>query len=56
MFVVVKTAFYLSLLTGLVVFLYYDTIGSRERLRSGLGFLSILIFGFVFSKHPTKVF
>ncbi|XP_044004713.1 solute carrier family 28 member 3 isoform X1 [Aphidius gifuensis] len=53
--VVVKTVFYVSLLTGLVVYLYYDTIGSRERLRSGLGFLSILIFGFVFSKHPTKV-
>lgn len=55
MSVVIKTIFYLSLLIGLVIYLYYDTIGSRERLRSCLGFVLILIFGFVFSKHPTKV-
>ncbi|XP_011297444.1 solute carrier family 28 member 3 isoform X1 [Fopius arisanus] len=50
-----KTSFYVTLLIALVIFLIYDTIDSRDRLISGVGFAIILLFGFVFSKHPTKI-
>lgn len=49
----------LLLLTGVIavlaIYLYFDTQGSRERLRSLLGMFILLGLGFVFSKHITKV-
>ncbi|XP_015110947.1 uncharacterized protein LOC107037099 isoform X2 [Diachasma alloeum] len=50
-----KTSFYIALFIALVIFLIYDTIDSRDRLISCIGFATILLFGFVFSKHPTQV-
>ncbi|XP_063984863.1 uncharacterized transporter YutK-like isoform X2 [Diachasmimorpha longicaudata] len=50
-----KTSFYVALFIALVIFLIYDTIDSRDRLISCLGFVIILLFGFVFSKHPTQI-
>lgn len=48
----------LSLFAFIIIltFIIYDTTGSRHRLQSLVGILVMMTFGFVFSKHPTKVF
>nr|CAD7577803.1 unnamed protein product [Timema californicum] len=50
-----RVAISLLVLAALVVFLVLDTVGSRERLVSFFGLVVILLFGFVFSRHPTQV-
>lgn len=53
--IVVRYGFYLLLMTGLVTFLIIDTADEQERLYSFLGLIVWLIFGWIFSKHPSKV-
>ncbi|CAG2059178.1 unnamed protein product, partial [Timema podura] len=48
-----RVAISLLVLAALVVFLVLDTVGSRERLVSFFGLIVILLFGFIFSRHPT---
>jgi len=45
----------LLVLGGLGVFLYFDTEGERNRLKSAGGILVIVLFGLLVSKHPGKI-
>ncbi|CAD6217221.1 GSCOCG00004731001-RA-CDS [Cotesia congregata] len=51
----IKALFYLIILASVIVFLIYDTIGSRDRLISCIGMFVMLSFGLLFSKHPRKI-
>lgn len=42
-------------IAAFAIFLAFDTIDSRRRLQSLIGIGVLLLFGFVFSKNPTKV-
>ncbi|XP_058797169.1 solute carrier family 28 member 3-like isoform X2 [Phymastichus coffea] len=51
----IKTVFCLTVLVGIAIFLILDTVQSRNRLISFTGVAAILAFGWVFSKHPTRI-
>ncbi|XP_014208391.1 solute carrier family 28 member 3-like [Copidosoma floridanum] len=50
-----KVFFSLIILAATIIFLAFDTADSRNRLISFAGVAAILAFGWIFSKHPTKV-
>lgn len=50
-----KVGTFLVILLAVVIYLIFDTYGSRDRLRSLVGIVGILAFGLIFSKHPSKV-
>ncbi|XP_059058902.1 uncharacterized transporter YutK-like, partial [Achroia grisella] len=52
---ILKYCFILAVLTGISLFLYYDTRDSPERLISLLGLFLILFVGFIFSSSPGRV-
>ncbi|CAL7933318.1 unnamed protein product [Xylocopa violacea] len=51
----VAPVIYVCAFGAIIAFLVVDTVNSRERLQSGIGVVTLLIFGWVFSKHPTRV-
>jgi len=50
-----RVVVYLALVAALVTFLVIDTADERDRLISFLGLVVFILFGFVFSKHPSRV-
>ena len=45
----------MGILTGLAVFLYYDTKDQPRRLISAAGLVGLVILGLLISKHPGRV-
>lgn len=50
-----RVTFYSLIVGALVVFLVLDTADERERLISFVGLLSLILFGWIFSRSPSKV-
>ncbi|KAG7209814.1 hypothetical protein KM043_011428 [Ampulex compressa] len=50
-----KTAIYLLILMGFIIFLIYDTAESRDRLISASGVVILLVLGLIISKHPSQI-
>ncbi|OXU17621.1 hypothetical protein TSAR_011581, partial [Trichomalopsis sarcophagae] len=52
---VTQTVFCSAIFAAIIIFLILDTVESRNRLISFTGVVAILGFGWIFSKHPSKV-
>lgn len=50
-----RVTFYFVIIGALIVFLVLDTANERERLISFIGLLSLVLFGWIFSRTPSKV-
>ncbi|XP_012270178.1 solute carrier family 28 member 3 [Orussus abietinus] len=50
-----KTITQFLILLGIVIFLVFDTVGSRDRLISFTGLIVLLTLGWIFSKHPGHI-
>ena len=53
--VISQALIYTCLFAAIIVFLIFDTAGSRERLLSAVGIVILLSFGWIFSKHPGRI-
>ncbi|XP_071545802.1 uncharacterized transporter YutK-like [Panulirus ornatus] len=51
----VRWALYVALAAAVITFIVVDTIDDTERLQSVFGIVTILLFGFVFSRAPGKI-
>ncbi|XP_033229671.1 sodium/nucleoside cotransporter 2-like [Belonocnema kinseyi] len=52
---ILQGTIYTVILTSIIIFLIFDTAGSRERWISFGGIVIIVTFGWIFSKHPDQV-
>nr|XP_012139728.1 PREDICTED: solute carrier family 28 member 3-like isoform X1 [Megachile rotundata] len=52
---VIQTTIYTCIFGAIIVFLIFDTVGSRERLLSLIGIVILLSCGRIFSKHPDRI-
>lgn len=52
---IAQTVVYVSIFVAIIIFLIIDTIDSRERLKSAIGVVTLLSFGWIFSKHPGHI-
>ncbi|XP_077999989.1 solute carrier family 28 member 3-like [Glandiceps talaboti] len=52
---ILKWIVYISLFVGLAAFIIVDTRHARNQLISAVGFCTIILFGYVFSKSPANV-
>ncbi|XP_026667155.1 uncharacterized protein LOC108622254 isoform X1 [Ceratina calcarata] len=52
---IVKAAIYICAFVVIIVFLIIDTAESRERLMSGIGVITLISFGWIFSKYPGHI-
>ncbi|XP_043529000.1 uncharacterized transporter YutK isoform X3 [Frieseomelitta varia] len=52
---VIQTVIYVCVFVAIIIFLIIDTVDSRERLMSAIGVVTLLSFGWIFSKHPGHI-
>ncbi|XP_076654962.1 concentrative nucleoside transporter 2 [Halictus rubicundus] len=52
---VCRSVIFICIFAAIIVFLILDTVDSRERLTSAVGVVTLMCFGWIFSKHPGRI-